>query len=340
MWRAARARPSRRRTGSSPVRAAPSSVAKSSGVAAKRAAGEKISRKTGRSRTTTGTPAARASIAARPKPSLTEGKAKTSAAATSDGQVVVGDRAEHDRLDAELGGARFPRGAVVAVVEERLAAGDHQAHVRDRCARSSAYASQQVERALARLDAADGEDVAAEAGPPPRRGPPMAGRRPRRSACVDAVRDDRGLDAPAGGELGGDRRGHADVRVRGDDRPLVAGGQLGRGEVVEVVHGPDAAGHRVGADAVLGVHDVVRRRRRRPRAARRWSAGRARPTLSPGRSGNGTTRSRTARVDRPEEPGVAAAAQRPHGDVLRRPRPAPRPGPACARRRRVAWSSS
>jgi acyl-CoA synthetase (AMP-forming)/AMP-acid ligase II len=57
------------------------------GPAAKRAAPLKISRNTGRSETTRGTPAASASMAARPKPSLAEGKAKTPAAATSDGRT-------------------------------------------------------------------------------------------------------------------------------------------------------------------------------------------------------------------------------------------------------------
>jgi len=56
----------------------------------KRAAGVKTSRRTGRSRTTTGTPAASASMAARPKPSLTEGKAKADAAATSGGRSSSG----------------------------------------------------------------------------------------------------------------------------------------------------------------------------------------------------------------------------------------------------------
>ena len=52
--------------------------------------------------------------------------------------------------------------------------------------------------------------------------------------------------------------------VRADDRPLVAGGQFGRGELVQVVHRADAAVDGVGTDAVLGVHYVVRPGERRP----------------------------------------------------------------------------
>ena len=58
------------------------------GSAANRAAPPKTSRSTGRSRVTTGTPAASASIAASPKPSLADGNANTLAAATSDGSSL------------------------------------------------------------------------------------------------------------------------------------------------------------------------------------------------------------------------------------------------------------
>ncbi len=44
---------------------------------------------------------------------------------------------------------------------------------------------------------------------------------------------------------------------RAPDGTLVAGREFRRGEVVDVVHRAHAAAGRVGADAVLGVHDVV-----------------------------------------------------------------------------------
>jgi hypothetical protein len=100
------------------------------------------------------------------------------------------------------------------------------------------------------------------------------------------------------------------------DGALVAGGELGRGEVVEVVNRPQAAAGRVGADAVLGVHDLVVAWREgvaqdgdgaqdplpcalaRPAAGKRHDAQPDRP------------------VDRAEEPAVTAPAQGPDGHVL------------------------
>lgn len=121
------------------------------------------------------------------------------------------------------------------------------------------------------------------------------------------------------GEFRGDGRRHADVRVRLDDGPLVTGGQFGGGEVVDVVDRADApAADRVGADAVLGVDHVVCRRggfegfaedgdgAQDPFADR--LAVRAVGERHDPQSYRG--------IHRPEETGVAPAAQRPHRDVL------------------------
>ena len=109
------------------------------------------SRSTGRSLATTGRPAAWASSTTRPKPSRSEGNAKTSAARNRAGMSVVGDRAEHGdvRVRRRAPGPRctrrprraaslLPRVAVVGVVEQRLAAGDGQQRPRARCARGPA----------------------------------------------------------------------------------------------------------------------------------------------------------------------------------------------------------
>ena len=190
---------------------------------------------------------------------------------------------------------------------------------------------QQVQRPLARLDPADRQHVPAPLRP--------TGRRRGEPVVVDAVGDDRRVDAPAVPDLGGDRGGHADVRVRPDDRAFVAGRQFRRGEGVEVVDRPDAAVDGVRADAVLRVHDVVAvRGERRPQHRDRPQDPLADALVRDVREGH--DRQPHPRVDRPEEPGVAAAAERPHRDVLARARPGPRPGRACARPRRAVSSSS
>ena len=99
-------------------------------------------------------------------PPWSDGKANARAAATSAGRSSCATGAEDHRLDAEFGGAGLPRGAVVAVVEERLAAGDDQPHVGTVRAQQRVRL-EQVQRALAGLDAADGQHVAAEPGLPP-----------------------------------------------------------------------------------------------------------------------------------------------------------------------------
>src|SRR5262249_23271335 len=79
--------PAARRRRSGPVMASRSWAARPAGSAPNRAAAPKTSRSTGRSLATTGTPAASASIAASPKPSLVDGNANAAAEATSDGRL-------------------------------------------------------------------------------------------------------------------------------------------------------------------------------------------------------------------------------------------------------------
>lgn len=107
------------------------------------------------------------------------------------------------------------------------------------------------------------------------------------------------------------------MRVRLDDGPFVAGGQFGGGEVVDVVDGADAAAvHGVGADAVLGVDDVVRGRIE-GRAQGRDGAQDAFPDrLVVGSVGEGHDPQPYGRVHGPEEAVVAAPAQGPHRHVL------------------------
>ncbi len=166
---------------------------------------------------------------------------------------------------------------------------------------------EQVEGALAGFDAADRQDVGAEPLAPGE----AVGR--REAGGVHAVQDDLGGDAPSGGQLGGHRRRDADVCQWLDQRAFVAGGQLRRGEVVEVVDGPDARPGRVGGDAVLGVHDVVRRRDERPAQ----QVDRPQDPLPHRLAGHlGAVDDVDGHAHVAEETAVAAAAQRPHLGLL------------------------
>jgi hypothetical protein len=103
------------------------------------------------------------------------------------------------------------------------------------------------------------------------------------------------------------------VGVRQNDCPLVAGGQLRGGELVEVVDRAHTPAGRVGADAVLGVHHVV------PGGVERLPQQRDRAQDPLPHALAGPVRERhdpqqDRRVDRPEE--AAAAAQRPHRHVV------------------------
>jgi hypothetical protein len=63
--------------------------------------------------------------------------------------------------------------------------------------------------------------------------------------------------APARVQFARHRGRDAHVRVGQHDGVFVAGGEFWRGELLEMVHGADAAADGVRADAVLGVHDLV-----------------------------------------------------------------------------------
>lgn len=115
------------------------------------------------------------------------------------------------------------------------------------------HGADQIEGALARLDPAHREHEGAVL-----RGPGAVRNSGGEPGGVHPVRDHGGRPPPALEELRSNGRGNADMGARLDDGPLVAGRQLGCGEVVQVVHRADLARHRVGTDAVLGVHHVVR----------------------------------------------------------------------------------
>ena len=171
---------------------------------------------------------------------------------------------------AQLGRARGEALQLVPVVEQRRPAGDqeHRIALGEQVAQRR-EALQQAERALARLDPADGEhgEPLAEPGQPARRAALRVVARGPEPPRVDPVVHEPGGDAELGGEPLDPRARHAQDAVGGDDRPVLARDQRRRREVVHVVHGPDhAADHalvaererRVRRQAVLGVHDVVR----------------------------------------------------------------------------------
>jgi hypothetical protein len=157
---------------------------------------------------------------------------------------------------------------LVAVVEERRAAGDEQdgAALGQRGA-GGGEGAQQRERPLARLDPADGED--GQLGAEARRvagGRALAGVARRVEALeVDAVGHELRLDAELVAQPRDPRRRDDEHAVGRRDRALLAGDQRRRAEVVDVVDRPhdrvdDALvaqrQRRVGRDAVLRVHDV------------------------------------------------------------------------------------
>ena len=113
----------------------------------------------------------------------------------------------------------------------------------------------------------------------------------------------------------GDGCGHAEVRVWLGDGPLMTGGEFGGGEVIDVMHGPHAPAGRVGTDAVLGVHDVVAGS---VEGFPQHGDG-AQDPRAHGLAGDLRERHHLLTypgIDHAEEPAVAAAAERPHGDVL------------------------
>jgi hypothetical protein len=178
---------------------------------------------------------------------------------------------------------------------------------------------EQVDAALARLDAPHGQHVVAQLV-----APPVALRRCRRRRCllepsgVDAVRDHHRLRAVLLAHLAGDRLGDAHVPGRLEHRAVVAGHELGRRERVEVVDRAQAAQarrqRRVRADAVLRVHDVVVGASQgvAQGADRAQDAGADRLAGHVGER-HGTQPHR--RVDGTEEGAVPAARERPHVDV-------------------------
>lgn len=193
-----------------------------------------------------------------PEPLLRRGEAEHLCAGDECWQLVVVDRPQHERADAELAGAGVTSGAVVAVVEERLPTTDDELQI---AAVEPGEGLEQVDRALARLDATERQDVAAQPG-----GPGVAGGRTLGAgsagepARVDPVGNHRRAVAVGGLDLVGNRPRDADARGRGVDGTLVAGDQTRCREGVQVVDGADGrdAGveHGIGRDAVLRVHDV------------------------------------------------------------------------------------
>ena len=133
-------------------------------------------------------------MAARPKPSLVDGKAKHVGLGHQGRQRVVVDRTEHERFDAARRAGRVERGPVVAVVEQRLAAGDHEADPAAPVAPTQAHGLDQVEGALAGLDAADGEHDRVRADAPPA----TAARAATASPAADAARSNRSASTPFG----------------------------------------------------------------------------------------------------------------------------------------------
>ena len=121
---------------------------------------------------TTGIPALIASSTASPKPSFTDGKASTSAAAYQAGMSTSGTvPTQHDVVvrarDRARGSSASTPLAVGPVVLEGVTADDGQ-HGRRRRGRDfiSASARDQGVAALARLDAADGQDQRAGSAAP------------------------------------------------------------------------------------------------------------------------------------------------------------------------------
>ena len=175
---------------------------------------------------------------------------------------------------------------------------------------------QQVQAALAWLDTADREHVPAESGRPGMarsRGGGISGGGSGEPGRVDAVRDHGRLDADPG-ELDSHRGGDAHVGVRLAQRALVAPGQLWRRELLQVVHGAHAASDRVGADAVLCMHDVVRPAEGAAEPVDgAQHAGADAFAVHPGERDDAGFYSP---VDRPEEGLVVVAAEHPHGDSV------------------------
>ena len=192
-----------------------------------------------------GRPAASASIAASPKPSLVDGKAKRRRCGDQAGQLIVGHRAEDRpaRCRVRRTAARRPRGSPGS----RTASPRPRSPARhpERVARRSVIRVDQVDGALARLDATDCEHVPAEPSrQPSRREPRASDAAPMNRCATNAVRDDRRVQPPLVRHLCGHGRGHADAGVRLDHGLLVTFRQHRRGELVEVVDGPDARGRR------------------------------------------------------------------------------------------------
>ena len=216
-------------------------------------------------------------------------------------QPLVVDRTEHERLDAPRRAGRVERGPVVAVVEQGLAARDHQA---DRSApgREQAHRLDQVEGALAGLDAPDGEHHRARAerrpparpGPPPRHRPPTRPARSARPRPRSGSRWRRGpTPRPARRPRPGDTHTWATgvTIARSWQRASSGVVKWSRWWTVRIT--PAGPGDGVGRDAVLGVDDVV----------------------GAGIDGRGQ------RVDRPQHPGADGLA----GDVGQRRQPHGRP---------------
>src|SRR5882757_11098188 len=127
------------------------------------------------------------------------------------------------------------------------------------------------------------------------------------------------MQAPACGYLSGHGCRHTDAGIRFDDGLFVALGQHRGGELVEVVNGTDAPTHGVGADAVLGVHDVVLTR------GELGAQKGYRPDDAVGHRllaavGEVDQPDPDRRIDVAEEAAVTLAGQRPHGHLHTRRR--------------------
>ncbi|MFT4264454.1 MAG: hypothetical protein QM572_13795 [Nocardioides sp.] len=230
------------------------------------------------------------------------------------GQVLLREHADDPRRDAELRGPRVEGGAIVAVVEERLAPAEDELEIRMGRPQQGERL-EQVDRGLAGLDAAEREHIRAELAPPARPPGDVLGAAGE-ARGVDTVGDDRGSQAPPLLDLARDGRGDADPGDRLHHGAVVAGGELRRRELVEVVDRPDTREGGIRGDAVLRVHDVVAPARggeRRPEHVDR--APDPCPDLLALHVGERHRAYADSRVDRPEEGLVAAAGERPDIDL-------------------------
>ena len=279
--------------GSSPASASARSVAKLGASAAKRAAAPKTSRRTGRSRSDHRH--ARGERLHRGQAEALLGGRERERRGRGDQrrQLGVGHRRRAPPAShAQFGGARVPPGAVVAVVEQGLPAGDDEPHsgaVRRSRAKASSRSREPLRGSMPPTVSTYRPNRARQ-----RRARPGRWRRTARSATPLGMTSAR--DAPAGRRPPSATAAETQTWAYGVT--IARSWQAASSGVVNwsrwwTVRTQAAGG--VGADAVLRVHDVVRRRG--SNAARSVAIERSTrsPTVSSSAaSGNGTIRSRTA----------------------------------------------